>query len=199
MKIFPHLPTNTRDRIRTLFNRHPVTPIVNWDAREPIPQPVPDLDAAVATVEAMIDDHADAGSVDSAHADVLDRLIASVTDQWRDAAKLHFLNQATALASLRAQGVQHLTRVGTDLAEIRREHGRHQSFYEGRWKALTDESERLELQVADPATTRGSLPELQQHPLNELSISRVYAPFTPVLLPGGAADTDTDTDTDKAV
>lgn len=176
MSILPHLPSGKADYLRILINRRPVTPIANWDVREPLPQPLPDVDLAESQVRQSIAAHVARGSVDGAHASIADRTISSVADQWRDAAHAHYLNQEAALAQLRSQGMQHLAKIGKHLEVQRRETERHQAFAEARWRALTTEDEQPNHQQQAPPHTQ-SLPELVEHKLLVLPTDRNYHPF----------------------
>lgn len=176
MSILPHLPSGKADYLRILINRRPVTPIANWDVREPLPQPLPEVDLAEAQVRQSIAQHVARGSVDGGHATIADRTISSVADQWRDAAHAHYLNQEAALAQLRSQGMQHLTKIGKQLDAQRRETERHQAFAEARWRALTTEDEQPNRQQLTPRQAE-SLPELVDHKLLVLPTDRNYRPF----------------------
>jgi hypothetical protein len=180
-----------RDRVRAVIGRGPATPLTGWSADMPAPQPLPDIDAAVAQVIGWIDAHVAAGSIDEAHAAVLDRMLDAITDQWRENAKRHYLNQERQLAATRREGVEHLTKVGRELELVVLDCARHRAFFDARWSKLTA-AEREHLKVAPDASVppASDLPALAPHHLLALAVGRTYPPFKNDLPPASQLTLD---------
>lgn len=100
----------------------PVTPIDDWDVRFPI-DPVTvlptDLGVYIDRIDAWIQTHADAGTLDGTTPDLLDRLIAARARVWHEAIDRAVADGLQIHDRINAQGIQHLTHYGLDIHQLR--------------------------------------------------------------------------------
>lgn len=132
----PLRPTTFGQWLCVTFHRHPVTFIPHWDAIEPLDPPTIDVAATWRELSELIDRMAAAGALDDAHGDLVDRLVAPITDRWRLEVRQQHLERLRVIELLEAQGDQHRTRVGHHLSGLRGELDRLTDLHTTTWNSL---------------------------------------------------------------
>ncbi|MGV9748313.1 hypothetical protein ACWDTG_25920 [Rhodococcus zopfii] len=183
MAIYDILPTSFKDRIRIWLNRSPTTPIANWDTLSPISLPQPDVDTVQAMIVERVAAHAQAGSLDDAHGDLLDRIIHPRCRTWSEQTRIAYEEQLRVWDYLEEQGTEHSIDLGHKLARLNIDLARHQGIEDRLWAELgTDRkptATAAELAGGEPlplpAVPTAQLPHPYHAPEPEPTVPRIHS------------------------
>lgn len=180
MTIHQIIPSGLRDRLRSRLHRSPVTQIANWDTLTPLDLPQPDIDQAKAKIAERIQAHEQAGSLDDAYGDILDRLIRPLCRRWAQDTAEAYRKQLTVWDYIEDQGTEHNIALGLELSRLNDESARHQKQLEEAWSNFEQKTD-----TALPGEpTVAEVPQLQglagQHPELSPDLVKTEAPQPPL-------------------
>lgn len=159
----PHTP---RERLHTWLHREPVSKIPHWDTLRPPDLPTIDVETEWTRLLGYIHNLADAGALDEAHGDLLDRDLTRRFEAFQaslDAAQTRRL-QIFALPQLQAH--QHLTVLSGKVGRLRKAFKMHSERVDHAWFELTG---------VEPAEMTAELP-VQARPLPTIVTAPVPEP-----------------------
>lgn len=148
-------PHTLGQRLHAWLHREPVSAVPHWDTVTAPALPTFDVEAEWVHLEAYIHRLADAGALDEAHGDLLDRVITHRVAAVRARLETAHSRRRQILALPELQAHQHLVELGGQVRDLRAEYASHRERRDHAW---------IELSGVAPAELSAELP-VQADPL----------------------------------